>query len=128
MHCTGQEQAVADNAVTQFLRVMDVTLPTLTPEQQDHIGDKISREEVASALRAAKAHSAPGPTGQTLGFYKYLFQQLLYFFTRCINSIAFVDDLLDCPSLIWIKKDVSYTSQNQARTPSRPAVITHFHY
>jgi hypothetical protein len=83
---------------------MDVTLPTLTPDQQEHIGDEISREEVALALGASKAHSAPGPTGQTLGFYKYLFQQIPYLFTRCINSIAFVDDLLDSPSLTWIKQ------------------------
>jgi hypothetical protein len=104
MQCTGQEQPVADDAVTQFLQDMDVTLPTLTPDQQDHIGDEISRDEVASALRSAKAHSAPGPTGQTLGFYKYLFQQIPYIFTLCINRIVYVDDLLDSPSLAWIKQ------------------------
>jgi hypothetical protein len=104
MQCTGQGQQVADDAVSQFLKDMDITLPTLTPAQQEHLGDEITRDEVKAALQSAKAHSAPGPTEETLGFYKFIFQQIPYFFTRCINNIVFNDDILDNASLLWIKK------------------------
>jgi hypothetical protein len=72
---------------------MDITLPELTQDQQDQIGDDITRDEVKQALQKAKAHSAPGPTGQTLGFYKFIFQQIPYIFTRCINILTFCDDI-----------------------------------
>jgi hypothetical protein len=104
MQCTGQEHQVEDNAVSQFLEDMDIVLPTLTPAQQEQIGDEITRDEVKEALQSAKAHSAPGPTGQTLGFYKFIFHQIPYLFTRCINNIVFYGDILDSASLQWIKK------------------------
>jgi hypothetical protein len=34
MQCTGQEQQIQDNAVSQFLEDMDIELPTLSPAQQ----------------------------------------------------------------------------------------------
>jgi hypothetical protein len=104
MQCTGQERDIPDGAVQDFLEEMDITLPKLTQDQQDKIGDDITRDEVKQALQKAKAHSAPGPTGQTLGFYKYIFQQIPYTFTRCMNIIAFCDDILDSAALTWIKQ------------------------
>jgi len=104
MQCTGQEQTVQDDAVARFLDDMDITLPTLTPDQQDQIGDEITRDKVRAALQAAKIHSAPGPTGQTLGFYKFIFHQIPYIFTRCMNIITFYDDILDSAALTWIKR------------------------
>ncbi len=104
MQCTGQEQLVEEHAVQQFLEDMDITLPTLSPDQQNIIGDEITRDEVLQALQTAKVHSAPGPTGQTLGFYKFIFHQIPYLFTRCMNILIFYDDILDSPSLKWIKQ------------------------
>jgi hypothetical protein len=104
MQCTGQERDIPDGAVQDFLEEMDITLPKLTQDQQDRIGDDITRDEVKQALQKAKAHSAPGPTGQTLGFYKYIFQQIPYIFTRCMNIVAFCDDILDSAALTWIKQ------------------------
>ncbi len=104
MQCTGQERIIDDNAVQQFLDETDITLPTLSPDQQDVLGDEITRDEVLQALQTAKVHSAPGPSGQTLGFYKFIFHQIPYLFTRCMNVIAFCDDILDSASLQWIKQ------------------------
>jgi hypothetical protein len=77
MQLTGQDKMVQDDAISRFLDNMDITLPTLTPDQQEQVGDKITRDKVKAALQTAKAHSAPGPSGQTLGFYKFIFQQIL---------------------------------------------------
>jgi hypothetical protein len=116
MQLTGQDTVVQDDAVARFLDDMDITLPTLTTDQQEQVGDEITRDEVRAALQTAKAHSAPGPLGQTLGFYKFIFQQMLYLFTKCISTIAFYDDILDSASLSWIKKNAKkYTFQNRAK-------------
>jgi len=104
VQCTGQTHNIAENAVAQFIEDHDVTLPTLTEAQKEQVGEEISRDEIKQALQKAKAHSAPGPTGQTLGFYKFLFLQLPHLFTKCINIITFYDDILDSPSLKWIKR------------------------
>jgi hypothetical protein len=104
MQCTGQEQDIGADAVKNFVDDMGITMPTLTQEQQDIIGDEITRDEVRQALQTAKAHSAPGPTGQTIGFYKFIFQQIPYLFTRCMNVITFWDDILDSAALTWIKQ------------------------
>jgi hypothetical protein len=104
MHCTGQDRDIPDDTVQDFMEEMDITMPKLTQDQQDRIGDDITRDEVKQALQKAKAHSAPGPTGQTLGFYKYIFQQIPYIFTRCMNIVAFCDDILDSAALTWIKR------------------------
>jgi hypothetical protein len=82
MACTGQEQPIADAAVNDFLDDMDIELPRLTDEQQEQIGAEITSDEVRQAMQSAKAHSAPGPSGQTLGFYKYIFAQIPHIFTR----------------------------------------------
>jgi len=104
MACTGQEQLIAEDAVTDFLDDMDIDLPKLTEDQQEQIGAEITSDEVRQALQSAKAHSAPGPSGQTLGFFKYIFSQIPYIFTRCMNLVAFCDDILDSPALTWIKQ------------------------
>ncbi len=87
-----------------FTEDMDITLPTLTDIQREQIGNEIDMDEVRQALQNAKSQSAPGPTGQTLGFYNYIFQQIPYTFTKCMNIITYCDDILDSPSLQWIKK------------------------
>jgi hypothetical protein len=104
VQCTGQIHDIPDDAVAQFMEDMDVTIPTLTDIQPEQRGGEITRDEIKQALQSAKAHSAPGPTGQTLGFYKFLFQQLPYIFTKCMNVITFCDDILDSPSLCWVKR------------------------
>jgi hypothetical protein len=73
MQLTGQATIIQDDAVAQFLADMDITLPTLTPDQQEQVRDEITRADVRAALQTAKAHLAPGPTGQTIGFYKFIF-------------------------------------------------------
>jgi len=104
IQCTGQVNDISDDAVLKFTEDMDITLPTLTDIQREQIGNEIDRDEVRQALQNAKSQSAPGPTGQTLGFYKYIFQQIPYTFTKCMNIITYYDDILDSPSLQWIKK------------------------
>jgi hypothetical protein len=44
MECTGQEQIIEDNAVSDFLDDMDITLPMLTQDQQEQVGAEITRE------------------------------------------------------------------------------------
>ena len=82
IQCTGQVNDISDDAVLKFTEDMDITLPTLTDIQREQIGNEIDRDEVRQALQNAKSQSAPGPTGQTLGFYKYIFQQIPYVFYK----------------------------------------------
>ncbi len=58
MQCTGQERDIPDGAVQDFLEEMDITMPKLTQDQQDRIGDDITRDEVKQALQKAKGKSA----------------------------------------------------------------------
>jgi hypothetical protein len=51
MQCTGQDRYIPDEAVKDFLADMDITLPELTQDQQDQIGDDITRDEVKQALQ-----------------------------------------------------------------------------
>ena len=104
VQCTGQSREIAPDAVERFLTEMEVELPKLSEDQAEDIGREIERDEIRNALQSAKAHSAPGPTGQTLGFYKYIFSQIPYLFTKCINIATFFDDILDSPSLTWVKR------------------------
>ncbi len=121
IQCTGQDRDIPDGAVQDFLDEMDITLPKLTQDQQDKIGDDITRDEVKQALQKAKAHSAPGPTGQTLGFYRYIFQQIPYIFTRCMNIFAFCDDILDSAALAWIKQRKVIYIPKAGKDPLLPA-------
>jgi hypothetical protein len=123
MACTGQEQPIADAAVSDFLDDMDIELPRLTDEQQEQIGAEITSDEVRQAMQSAKAHSAPGPSGQTLGFYKYIFAQIPHIFTRCMNLVAFCDDILDSSALTWIKQRKVIYIPKPGRTLSLHLVI-----
>ena len=103
MDCTGGHH-VMDMTVEQFLRDHDIQLPTISNEQASELEKEITKDDIKTALQAAKVSSAPGPTGQTLGFYKFIFHQIPHIFTRCINMIAFYTDILDSSSLKWIKE------------------------
>jgi len=59
----------------EFLRESDLQLPQLSPEDCDELEAEFTMEEVKEAIKEAKVVSAPGPSGQTITFYKLLFSQ-----------------------------------------------------
>jgi len=61
-------------------------------------------EEVVQALQEATEVSAPGPSGQTLTYFKLLFMEIPVLFTKALNQLAFVPGLVTSSQFQWIKK------------------------
>jgi hypothetical protein len=49
------------------------------------LSEEFSQDEIGDAIKEAKEHSAPGPSGQILSFYKLLFMILPNLMTKAIN-------------------------------------------
>jgi hypothetical protein len=75
-----------------------VELPVLAEE--DHIGLDVefSKEKVKKAISSAKASTAPGPSGQTIAIFKYLYAEIPNILTRALNELTFVPRLIDAPA------------------------------
>ena len=46
-------------------------------------------EEVRHAIKEAASKSAPGPSGQTIEFNKYILAEIPYIITKALNEIPF---------------------------------------
>jgi len=88
----------------QFLDNYDVQLPQLTDEQKDDLSDPFTQQEVHEALLEASEVSAPGPTGQTITFFKLIFSHIPDLLVEALNQLVFQPELASHPTFEWIKQ------------------------
>ncbi len=63
-------------SLTEFVEKYGVELPTLAEAEQNMLMEDVTDEELKYALSSAKTSSAPGPSGQSIAVFKYLFSQV----------------------------------------------------
>ncbi len=91
---------------------LQVELPQISPGVQDHLDEELTCEEVENAINEAHEVSAPGPTGQTITFYKLLFQEIPDILTAAVNQLVFNSELASNSIFQWIKEQkVIYISK-----------------
>ena len=114
---TAQEQLVT---LEQFIRERDVTLPKLSPEECEELEEEFTMEEVEAAIKEAKVVSAPGPSGQTIAFFKLIFMHAPQLMTQALNQLVFLPHLASDPQLQWIqeRKVVYIPKKPNPNTPS----------
>ncbi len=95
---------VPTRSLEDFMREHAVTLPSLSEEQREGLEADVTTDELRDALSSARAESSPGPSGQSIAIFKYLFCQVPQLFTKAINELIFVKGLCDSPSLSWLKE------------------------
>jgi len=98
---TAQEQLVT---LEQFIRDRNVALPQLSPEECEELEEEFTAEEVEAAIKEAKVASAPGPSGQTIAFFKLIFMHAPQLMTQALNQLVFVPHLATDPQLRWIQE------------------------
>jgi hypothetical protein len=81
-----------------------VSLLELTEEESGHMAEEFTIDKVKKAISSAKASSAPGPTGQTIALYKYIFSVIPQTLTKALNQMTFVPGLIESPTFVWLKK------------------------
>jgi hypothetical protein len=62
-----------NRGLEEFLMEHGVRMPALGEDDSSHMDEEFSKEEIRLAVSSAKAGSAPGPSGQTIALYKYIF-------------------------------------------------------
>jgi hypothetical protein len=91
---------------------LQVELPQISPGVQDLLDEELTCEEVENAINEAHEVSAPGPTGQTITFYKLLFQEIPDILTAAVNQLVFNSELASNSIFQWIKEQkVIYISK-----------------
>jgi len=95
-----QQQITLD----QFLQEQDLQLPRLSPEDCSELDEEFTPGEVLQAIKDAKAVSAPGPSGQTISFYKLLFMHVPNLMTQALNQLVYVPHLSTDDALHWIQE------------------------
>jgi hypothetical protein len=68
------------------------------------LSEEFSQEEIGEALKDAKEHSALGPSGQIISFYKLLFMMVPNLMTEAINQMVSVPGLIEEINFAWIHK------------------------
>jgi hypothetical protein len=87
-----------------FLMEHGVEMPALEEDEIMHMDKEFSRDEIKHAISSAKAGSAPGPSGQTIALYKYIFSEIPTIFCNAINELAFVPGLIHSPPFAWLRE------------------------
>jgi len=108
------------STLDDFIQSSGITIPQLTPAQQQDLEEEFSEEEVRMALQDAVEKSASGPSGQSLAFFKLLFFHLPQFFTSALNELVFAPGVLSAPELLWIRnrKVIYIPKKSSPQTPA----------
>jgi hypothetical protein len=64
-------------------------VPQISQEHRNLLHEEISSAEVEGVINDAHGIRAPGPTGQTITFFKLLFQEIPGIFSAAINELFF---------------------------------------
>ena len=91
-------------SLTDFLTHNDLQLPQLPPEDCEELEQEFSIDEVKQALAEAKIVSAPGPSGQTISFFKLIFMHVPSLMTQALNQLVFVPSLVSDGEFKWIQE------------------------
>ena len=101
---TAQYTTTQTTPLQQFMEEHNVVLPQITEDQKEMLSEEFSQDEIGDAIKEAKEHSAPGPSGQIISFYKLLFMILPNLMTEAINQMVFVPGLSDANIFAWIRQ------------------------
>jgi hypothetical protein len=66
--------------------------------------EEFTPEEVKAAISEANEVSAPGPSGQTISFFKLLFMTIPTVMTSALNQLVFVPELIKISAGYGIEK------------------------
>ena len=102
--CTAEHAPQQLLTLDQFLQEQDLHLPQLSAEDCSDLEEEFTVEEVRQAISEAKAVSAPGPSGQTISFFKLLFMHTPHLMTQALNQLVFVPLLSTEKHLQWIQE------------------------
>jgi hypothetical protein len=98
-----------------FLTHNDLHLPQLPPEDCEELELEFSVDEVKQALAEAKVVSAPGPSDQTISFFKLIFMHVPSLMTQALNQLVFVPSLVSDGEVKWIQE------RNVIYIPKKPS-------
>ena len=90
--------------LSDFLTHNDLQLPQLSTEDCEELEQDFSIDEVKQALAEAKIVSAPGPSGQTISFFKLIFMHVPILMTQALNQLVFVPKLISDDGFKWIQE------------------------
>jgi hypothetical protein len=84
-----------------FLACHNVNLPQIDEDQCAMLEEEFTTEEIKMAISEANEVSAPGPSGQTITFFKLLFMAIPNIMTSALNQLVFVTGLLNDQDFRW---------------------------
>ena len=100
---TAERTVPQTETLTDFLGRHNLELPQITDEHKDMLEEEFSMAEIKQAIQEANEVSAPGPSGQTIAFFKLLFLAVPHLLTSALNQLVFVPCLLESEELRWIR-------------------------
>ena len=86
----------------EFLDKYEITLPVLPADEFDYMDMPYSIEEIKNALKTAKKTSSPGPSGQGISLFKYIFKIIPCTFMSALNELTFVPGLVHDDAFQWL--------------------------
>ena len=98
--CTHPQTLTLD----EFLRNHNLQLPQLSAEDCEELEQEFSIDEVKQAISEAKTVSAPGPSGQTITFFKLIFASAPNLMVQALNQLVFVPSLVSDGAFKWIQE------------------------
>jgi hypothetical protein len=103
-----------------FLDRHQIELPQIDDDQKAMLEEEFTMQEVKQAIQEANEVSAPGPSGQTIAFFKLLFLAIPAVMTAALNQLVFVPHLQEAEDFRWIRhrKVVYIPKVPQPATPS----------
>ena len=104
----------------EFMGKYQVELPILKEATREILDTEFTMSEVKEALSQAAGKSAPGPSGQSVGIFKFIFSEIPLTMTVALNELTFVPGFMDSPCFAWIKQRYITYIPKVGKIPDRP--------
>ncbi len=100
---TAERALPQTETLTDFLARHHTDLPQIEDDQKEALEEEFSVDEVKHTIKEAHEVCAPGPSGQTIAFYKLLFLIMPNMITRALNQLVFLPRLSEDEQLRWVQ-------------------------
>ena len=109
-----------DMTLEEFTDKYNILLEVISQEGGTELEEEFNEADIKEALKNAKAKSAPGPSQQTPGLFKYIFNEIPSLLTKTLNELTFVPGLAKSKAHAWISHRTIVYIPKPHKEPNKP--------
>jgi len=118
---TASKEVPQKQTVKDYLQKYNVELNKISEDDAIKMEERVTMSELECALQDAKENTAPGPSGQTINFYKLIKLHAPHVLLEAVNDMIFSPEIFQLEHNKWIKNRKVVYVQKKKDNPQTPS-------